>query len=114
LAHKVFFNLNDNVFELNGLAFIPLDSEVSSFLNSSSSVQLTDIRDITSENSITGGGSFPINLAYVAGSDGVYKGLVDKGLDVVPNCLYLAIIDASGGVNLEGHFVQEIFIAEKS
>lgn len=114
MSHKVFFNLNDNVFELSPLSFVPLDSEVSSFLNSSSSVQLTAIRDLTSASVITGGGSFPINLTYVESSDGVYKGLVDKGLDVMPNCTYLAIIDASGGMNLEGHFVQEIFIAEKS
>lgn len=114
MAHKVFFNLNDNVFELSPLSFVPLDSEVSSFLNSSNSVQLTSIRDLSSANVIVSSNTFPINLTYVESSDGVYKGLVDKGLDVVPNCLYLAIIDASGGVNLEGHFVQEIFIAEKS
>ncbi len=114
MSHKVFFNLNDNVFELSPLSFVPITAEVSSFLNDSSSVQLTDIRDITSENSITGGGTFPLNMTYVESSDGVYKVVVDKGLDVMPNCLYLAIIDASGGTDLEGHFVQEIFVTEKA
>ena len=114
MTHRVFFNLNDNVFELSPLSFVPTDAEVSSFLNDSSSVQLTAIRDITSANEISGGGSYPLNMVYVESSDGVYKVVVDKGLDVMPNCLYLAIIDASGGVNLEGHFVQEIFVTEKA
>ncbi len=113
MSHKVFFNLNDNVFELSPLSFVPTDAEVSSFLNDSSSVQLTSIRDITSASVISGGGSFPLNMVYVESSDGVYKVVVDKGLDVMPNCLYLAIIDASGGTDLEGHFVQEIFVAER-
>lgn len=50
------------------------------------------------------GQSFPATMSYVADSDGNYRGILEHDLALVDGENYVAVIDADGGANRQGHW----------
>lgn len=109
MTHKTYYYRNDNLIELSGLQDVVTDS----FINESSSVFLTIQTLVGSTQIESGPDPWPAAMTYVASSDGVYRVTVDRLLNVEVGSKYLAVIDASGGLNLQSQFVSELFVSHR-
>lgn len=108
MTHKIYYYRNDNLIELSGLQDVVTDS----FINESSSVFLT-IQTLVGSTQINSGPTWPAAMTYVLSSDGVYRVTVDRLLNVEVGSKYTAVIDASGGLNLQSQFVSELFVSHR-
>jgi hypothetical protein len=93
MATKLFI-LNDTVVEVRGLA----NGITSAYVNDAT-VSVT-IKDLA--GTVVTGITLPVTLSYVAASDGIYRGVLDKALVLSPGLTYFAEITATNGDGLDG------------
>ncbi|RWN11761.1 hypothetical protein [Mesorhizobium sp.] len=87
---------NTNVIELSGLK-----SAVEGTFVNDASVTVT-VKDKDGAN--VSGQSWPAAMAYVASSDGLYRGILEDDLALVDGETYFAHVDADAGDNRIGHW----------
>ncbi|QKC83272.1 hypothetical protein [Mesorhizobium sp. NZP2077] len=87
---------NTNLIEVVGLK-----SAVEGGFVNDADVSVT-VKDASGTN-VTGQ-TWPATLAYVASSDGVYRGILEDDLALVDGAQYVAVIDADAGANRIGHW----------
>lgn len=93
---QVIFDQNDNLLEVIDLKNVVTDT----FVNTATvTATLVD-----SEGVDVVGESWPITLAYVAASDGLYQAILKDTLTLAPGDLYTAKIDADDGPNKVAHW----------
>jgi hypothetical protein len=93
MATKLYI-LNDTVYEVQGLA----NGITGAYVNDATvSVTVKNLAGTT-----VSGISFPVTLAYVAESDGVYRGVSDKAMTLSDTLTYFAEITATNGDGLDG------------
>jgi hypothetical protein len=93
MATKLYI-LNDTVVELQGLA----NGITGAYVNDATvSVTITDLA-----GAATTGISLPVTMSYVAASDGIYRGVLDKALVLTGTLSYFAEITATNGDGLDG------------
>jgi hypothetical protein len=83
---------NDALVEVKGL----LDRGTGEFVNDAS-VTMTLLDAAGAE---VAGQIWPLGLAYIAGTDAVYRATLLATLPVTPGARYTAVIDADGGLGL--------------
>ncbi|TIN84352.1 hypothetical protein [Mesorhizobium sp.] len=87
---------NTNVIELSGLK-----SAVEGTFVNDASVTVT-VKDKDGAN--VSGQSWPADMAYVASSDGLYRGILEDDLALTEGEAYVAHVDADAGANRVGHW----------
>jgi hypothetical protein len=93
---EVIYKGNDHVLELAGLQ----NGDTLAYINSAN-VEAT-LKDSTGTE-VTGQ-TWPLVLGYVAASDGVYRGVLDDSLALVPGAIYTAEILVDAGADLKGRW----------
>lgn len=94
---------NDNIVELNGLQDID-----DNYINNAS-VTLITVEDSLG-NAVTGQ-TFPVTMAYVAASNGVYRAVMEDTLALTHQSSYVAKVDVDAVTQgLQAHFELE-FVA---
>lgn len=96
---RPFYIDNDNFVEISNL-----QDGISAALINSATVTLT-IQDSDGNN--VSGISWPLTMAFVSGSDGIYRVVVDKAIGVVEGSSYRARITVVSG-SLDGLWVIEL------
>ena len=84
------------VLELNGLKDVIADT----FLNSAT-VRVTLLDEDDAE---VVGETWPLTMAYIAASNGVYRATLKDTLTVTVNKVYTARVTANGGAGLQGQW----------
>jgi len=92
-TEQVILILNDNLIEIIGLK----DASDDSFQNSATVAANIFDKDGTL---IVG----PITLAYIAASNGDYRGTIEDSETFILGALYTAKIDADAGLDLKAHW----------
>ncbi|WP_027037883.1 hypothetical protein [Mesorhizobium ciceri] len=87
---------NTNIIELSGLK-----SAIEGTFVNDADVSVT-VKDAEGTN-ITGQ-TWPAAMAYVASSDGIYRGILEDDLGLVDGTTYYAHIEADAGTNRIGHW----------
>lgn len=87
---------NTNIVELSGLK----SAVEGSFVNDAT-VTVT-VKDKDGAN--VSGQTWPADMDYVAGTDGLYRGILEDDLALTEGELYAAHIDADAGPNRVGHW----------
>lgn len=95
-AAEVLLAGNDQLVELRGLT----DEATGEPLNAATvTATLTE-----SDGDAVTGGTWPLTLAYVADSDGLYRATLPYNLGLVPGGRYLLRIDVNAGSGLRGRW----------
>lgn len=95
-AAEVLFAGNDQLVELRGLT----DEATGEPLNAATvTATLTE-----ADGDAVTGATWPMTLAYVAESEGVYRATLPYGLGLVPGGRYLLRIDVNAGSGLRGRW----------
>lgn len=87
---------NDNVVEVDALR----DGLKGPYINNA--VVACGVFD--DDGNPVGGLSFPVPLDYVEGSNGKYRAILDKALDIEKNEFYTVIIDVTALGGLDAHW----------
>ncbi len=87
---------NTNLIEVVGLK----SAVEGSFVNDAD-VSVT-VKDASGTN--VSGQTWPTTLAYIAASDGLYRGILEDDLALVDGAQYYAHVDADGGADRVGHW----------
>ncbi|RWH86448.1 MAG: hypothetical protein EOR77_21610 [Mesorhizobium sp.] len=87
---------NTNIIELSGLKSAIEDSYVND------ADVIVTVKDAAGTN--VSGQTWPAAMAYVADSDGLYRGILEDDLGLVDGTTYTAHIDADAGTNRIGHW----------
>lgn len=87
---------NTNIIEVTGLK-----SAVEGSYVNDADVEVT-VQD--AEGNAVSGQTWPATMAYVAASNGNYRGILEDDLALVDGTTYFAHIDADGGANRIGHW----------
>ena len=95
---------NSNLLELRGLK----DSVTAAYINDAT-VQAT-VRDKV--GTILTGDTFPKGLAYVGGSNGVYRATLSKALNIVAGEFYTIKIAAVGN-SLDGDWTEKVVAKQR-
>ena len=103
MSHKLIYWNSDNIFELANLK----NTLTGSFVNNSTSVFLTIVNQ--SSVQVSSGPTWPVNMVYVASSNGKYRVTIDRLLDINVGSKYNSIINASDGANVERRSDSELF-----
>lgn len=97
---QVIYNDNDNVIELAGVR----NGTTGDYLDAAAvAVTLTD-----SAGAEVSGETWPLSMAYVAGSNGRYRATLADTLSLTAGQRYTATITADGGAGLFGKFVMDL------
>lgn len=103
---EVLYRSNTNTIELIGLQ----NRATAAYINSAT-VTVT-IKD--QQGNAIGGETWPLTLAYVAASNGNYRGSVSYGLEITPDGAYVAEITADGGTGLRGFWEVPLTAAKRT
>ncbi len=95
---QVIFYQNDMLIEIDGLRDVL--AAPATFLNAAT-VTVTLIDD---EGNQVAGETWPLSMAYVAASNGIYRATLVDMLTVVKNAQYTAQVSANGGAGLQGYW----------
>lgn len=87
---------NTNIIELSGLK-----SAVEGDAINDASVTVT-VKD--ANGAAVSGQTWPATMNQVAGTDGLYRGILEDDLALVDGESYVAVIDADAGANRVGHW----------
>lgn len=87
---------NTNIIEITGLK-----SAVEGSYVNDADVTVT-VKD--ADDNAVSGQTWPAAMAYVAGSNGNYRGILEDDLALVDGSQYVAVIDADAGTNRVGHW----------
>ncbi|KKL24558.1 hypothetical protein LCGC14_2414110 [marine sediment metagenome] len=93
---QVIFRLNDNLLELVDLK----DVVTGNFANTAVvAVTLVDKDDVN-----VVGETWPLTMAFVAASNGLYRAVLKDTLTLIVDALYTAKIDVNDGANKQAHW----------
>lgn len=93
----VLYQANDMLIELAGLK-----NGLDDTYYNAATVQVT-LRDAAGAE-VAGGPAWPQALTYVAGSNGVYRAVLDDSITLVPDARYSAIVTADAGNGLKARW----------
>ena len=95
-SSEVLYFGNDMILEVRGL-----QNEVTGAYLNSATVTVTLIDKVGAQ---VAGASWPMSMAYVAASDGVYRATLPYSLSVTRNARYTAIVDINAGTGQRARF----------
>jgi hypothetical protein len=78
-----------------------LTSEIDDATIDDATVEVT-VKDM--DGAEVSGVVWPLAMDYVAGSNGLYRAVLDAGLPLVAKKRYIATVDADGGPDRQGHW----------
>ncbi len=103
MADQVAAYLSDNVVEVVGLV-----DPAGAYVNSAT----VEVTLLDSAGAQVAGETWPVACAYVAGSDGVYRGPLRDALTVSPRRRYHAIVTADAGADLRRRWRLPVLFSE--
>lgn len=96
MSAEVLYDNNDTVVEIRGL-----ENDITGENVNDATVTCT-LYD--SESVVVTGQSWPLTLAYVASSAGVYRATLPYGIGIVPASRYTLQVDVNAGAGLRGQW----------
>lgn len=97
LTNQVLFYLNDMLIEIEGLQDV---TDPGNYLNAAT-VTVTLVDSVGAE---VGNETWPLTMAYVSNSDGIYRATLNDDLTLILEARYTAKVSANGGAGLQGYW----------